>query len=107
MAVFSHLLTDTITVQEQTGLGAGGDPTFAAQKTLKARVENSDQLVITEDGNTAQASHVICTDEAIGLGARVWVPGESTADPNKALRPIKRSSASDPSGSSTMFETVV
>lgn len=99
-----HLLVDTVTVAAVTGVGNTGDPTFGAQSTLPARVENKSRLIPGTDGNDLKANHVIITETEIDRRSKVWLPGDSTGDANAARRilDVRKSSTPD---SFTLYET--
>jgi hypothetical protein len=92
--MITHFLTDTITVASPIGTSAGGDLTFGSQVTMKARVEREVKEVVTADGSTVVAYHRVATEAEIPLSARVWLPGDNTADTNAAKRPLMSKRAS-------------
>ena len=101
---WDHLLTQTITVSEQTGVDTRGMPTYGAQTTKSARVEQTNELKINRDGNEQLARHVVVTSSEIGINARVWFPGDNTGDNDAAKRPITIRQAAQPVGD-TLYET--
>jgi len=101
----SHLMIDTITVAEVSGASTSGDPTFGAQSTLKARVEEEVGIVATADGEQTTYTHKIATETQIGVNARVWLPGANTGDNNAAMRPLVSRTAQTLSGGYRYYET--
>lgn len=98
----AHRLTDTITVQSQTGVSAG-DPTWGSKVAKKGRVEHGTKMIVSE-GTEKQSEAQVLTDFAIGLEDRVWFPGDDTSDDNAASRPIGVKKARD-FGGYTIYET--
>ncbi len=93
-----HILTDNVVIATQSGVGQKGDPIFATQQTLKARVEYGTKSIIGQNGAQKQATHAIVTTAEIPIDARVWVPGANTSDNNAARKPIAVKKAATPSG---------
>ena len=103
MTPWGSLLTDTITVADESSISDYGDPTFGSTYTLAARVEQASALVRDQDGNEVQSNTVITTEVAIPRTSRVWFPGESTTA-TTGRTPISTKSASLPEGG-TLYET--
>jgi len=95
---------DTVTVARKTGKSSYGDPTFGAQFTIKARVENYTQLVVDPDGNEQRANHRIATQNQIYDTDRIWLPGDNTSSSDAARRAIKVAKATTKSGSALLYE---
>lgn len=103
----SHLLNDTVTYATEASVSNYGDPTFAAQATVAARVEFDSRIVTGSDGTTIEATHVILTLTELPKGTRVWLPGDSTVDTNAAKRVVFVKQASTPGGDYTIYEARV
>jgi hypothetical protein len=88
MGRLAHLLTDTVTIASETGRSNTGDPTFGAQSTIAARVEEIDQIVLLFDGNEARATHSVASEDEIKRTDRLWLPGDNTSDNTKARRAL-------------------
>jgi hypothetical protein len=72
-------LVKTINVASVTAYTAGGNETLGAPVALAAHVENTDEVITAENGTQLSPSHLLILDTAIGLDARVWMPGEVPA----------------------------
>lgn len=105
MSGFAHLLTDTVTYKVPTGVDGNGDPTYGAAATVKARVEYGTKTVINAGGTERQCEAVIVTEAEFPHDARIWLPGENTADASAAHRPILTKRAGRPGGGLTLCET--
>lgn len=104
MSRLAHLLTDTVTYTTQTTFDSSGDPNFAASATAKARVEHGSFLALDDSGVERKATHKVITEADIPATARLWLPGDDTADANKSRLIIGRSSAATPNGALTLRE---
>lgn len=104
MNKLAHLMRDTVTIAIRNGVDNYGDPSFAAQQEIKARVENRQKIMRTMDGNELTANHVFCTLTAIPVGTRVWLPGTDTGVANDSLVPIRIKSAPSITGDGTLYE---
>jgi hypothetical protein len=78
----------TITFKTLTSVDTYSAPTYGSGTAALARVEPKRKVIRDERGNEILASHVVYTAAAIKMTDRVWFPGESTSDNNKARRPI-------------------
>ena len=99
-----HLLTDTVTIATPNGRSNAGDPSFAAQTTVAARVELDTRIVEGADGSTTESTHVVLTLAEVKKGSRIWLPGDNTADNKVAKRAISIKEASIPSYGYTIWE---
>lgn len=98
-----HLLTDTVTLASQTGVSEAGEPTYAAKRTIRARVENGRDRTAEDVDHDA----VVYTTEAVAPLDRIWLPGDDTSDASAARRAAKISYLSDPGGGLTLFVVLV
>lgn len=69
------------------GRDAHGKPMLGPVSTARVRVQPSRRLIRDAGGNEHLASHVVYTDAPLTLQHRLWLPGEDTADFNRARRP--------------------
>ena len=108
MSRFGHLLTDTVTLALQTGQSAGGTPTYGAQSTVKARVEDGTEIVLDQEGQERRAKHAVCIEDVFAvealLAARFWLPGDDTGSDNASRRAIAVDSAADPGKTQRLTE---
>jgi hypothetical protein len=81
-----HLLNQALTVQSQSGADANGDPTWAAQRTVKVRIQQVMRRVYSEKGISYVPVDQLMTDQPILTGDRYWPPGADTADGTQARR---------------------
>lgn len=95
---------DTVTYASPSGVDSFGSLSYAAQTTLKGRVEHETQLVVGPDNVEVAANHVIVAASEIPQGARVWLPGDDTADTTKARRILATKKAATKSGGYTLYE---
>ena len=98
-------MTDTVTIALRDGVDSNGDPSFAAQTTIKCRVERKQKLIRTASGDEWMASHVIASTDTIPMGTQVWLPDTDTNETNDSLRPKLIKSAASISGGGTLYET--
>lgn len=104
MGRVSHLLADTVTYSTQTTFDSSGDPNYSATATARARVEHGTFLVTDDSGTQRRATHKVVTEVDIPANARLWLPGDDTADGNDSRQIITRTSAATPNGSLTLRE---
>lgn len=88
MAAPSDHFRQTISHAELTGRDQYGKPTMSAITTAPARVQPVQKIIRDAKGAEAVAAFVVFTTAALTLNSRVWFPGESTADFNRARRPL-------------------
>lgn len=84
----AHLFRQTISFALPTGRDVYNAPTLGEVSTARARVQPHRKLIRDAFGAEHLASHVVYTEAALTLAHRVWFPGENTADPNAARRPV-------------------
>lgn len=89
-----HLMTETITYAPFTGRDGDGKPTFSAQVTATARVEERTKRVRDADGKEVITSTQVATTAAIKTQDRVWLPGADTTKANEGRKPVAFSRAS-------------
>ncbi len=99
----AHLLTDSVTFQTVTGRGAGGDPTYGAQQTVDARVEDFLGTLRLPNGTEVSPENKIVTLVEIPRDSRIWLPGTSTGDNSEARELQRTAKASLPRGG-TLYE---
>lgn len=87
-----------------TAVGAKGDPVFAPQERLKARVEKTSRLVRTPNGREVVASHVMALEAPVDVTDRFWLPSiagepaDDPTDPQRARTPLSVEVAVDKRG---------
>lgn len=96
-------LTDSITVQSQTGSSNTGDPTFAAQRTVSARVVRKERRIVTTQGTQVQATHQVVCDQQLAITDRIWLPGADITKPAQARRVLDVGSGTELFGSETLY----
>lgn len=101
----SHLLRQIVYVAEPTGQRTlHGDPAFGTPRPVRCRYQAGKRLVESVTGGEIQADHVLCTERALALDARVWLPGRDTSDASQALRVLTVRSATTFDGEA-LFES--
>lgn len=100
----SHWFVDTVTIARSTGVGSAGDPSFAAQTTIKARVEYGGTIVASQSGEEIRSDVSIASHEEIKNTDRIWLPGANTADTGESRRPIQVKRAKLPGDALELFE---
>lgn len=102
----ASMLRDTITIAPFTGRDGGTKPTYGAQVTAAARVENKQTMVRDAEGQEVLSSTTLATLTSIGSQDRVWFPGADTADNNQARTPLSVVSATELLGGQTLFQVM-
>lgn len=78
MSLLEHRMRAVVTVASPSGRSSAGDPTFGAQRTLRAQVTRKtvrrSRGAVTEDVSAPR----ILTYGAVAKGDRVWLPGADT-----------------------------
>lgn len=97
-------MCDTITVASQTGANSSGDPTYGAQRTLRARVVDGVDAGKTE--NPPATTVVYCESEIL-VTDRLWLPGSSTSAVNDARRPMRVERARDVTGRRQLWKATL
>lgn len=98
------LMTHTVTLAAASSVSNFSDVTYAAQTTIKARVEHRRTLAIDASGNRVSAEHTVISESEIKLSDRVWLPGDDTSEANEARRPISVGNADIPGSGYTLYE---
>ncbi len=81
----AHLLTQTITVAERTGVDANGDPTYGAATPLAGYAERTEGVANEGASGTASTDRwKVATATAIAPESRVWLPGADTGSAGAA-----------------------
>lgn len=78
----------TVTFATKATVDGYGDPTFSAQTAISARVESKRDILRGTDGTEIESNHVVFSATQIPLDARVWLPGDNTADDSAARRVV-------------------
>lgn len=84
-ALVARRATETITVASVTGHSSAGDPTYAAQRTMPARIERNASRSADAEGERDSPLHKVFTSEQLVVGDLVWLPEADTADQNQAV----------------------
>jgi len=100
-------LNQTINVATPTTASASGDPTYGSATAIAARVEDNRQIVQAADGSFRETTHWIATQTAITDETRIWLPGDSPADPKLARLPAQVNVAVAENGSIDHYEVRV
>jgi hypothetical protein len=103
--VIGHLLTQVVTYAPISGRTGGGQPTFGAQVSIKARWEAKSTKVVGPDGTERVGSHVCVSEIELPANARVWGPDDNPAVANEGRVIIGQRKAATPSGW-TLYEAV-
>lgn len=93
----------SIGVASATGVDGYGKPTYAAARTVAARVEGQARMVRSSTGEEQLANHVIWTTEPLLVTDRIWLPGYSTATVEGSRLPLAVKSTPDKTGSRTLY----
>jgi len=104
-ARITEWLVSTVTISTPTTVSNYGDPSYGANATLPARVEQTEKLVIDTAGNETRIGWVVVTLSPIALNARVWLPGDNTSDVNAGRRVISIKNATTKNGTVRLYET--
>lgn len=84
-ALIQRRALETITVASVTGHSSAGDPTYAAQRTMAARIERNAIRGADAEGERDSPIHRLFTTEQLVVGDLVWLPEADTADQNQAV----------------------
>ncbi len=104
----SSWFVDTVTCSAPSGArSSAGDPSFAAQRTVRCRVETKEQSVKIDGGRERRASHVVYSGEQIQLGERIWLPGADTGETGEAREVLLSGSTHNKRGTQTLYRVVV
>ena len=99
-------LTDFVTVASVTGTDVQGDATYGAARTLKARVENVENVARRPTGEEVISNHRVITTEPISHSDRVWLAA-SAGTTAQAKAPISVVSRRDKSSSVTLYTVLL
>ncbi len=97
---------ETITVASVNGHSSAGDPTYAAQRTMAARVERSFDRSADGEGEQDGTAHRIFTTEQIILGDLIWLAEDNVADQDAAVIARDVSPANALDGTRTHWVTI-
>lgn len=81
-------LPQLVTLAVRSGVNAHGDPLYAAQQQLDARVEQRAQLVRGERGEALQSSTSVRLAVPVAAGDRIWLASEGAAGAQNPGRTI-------------------
>lgn len=102
-------LIHTVTVAARTGVNANGEPTYAAQTTLRARVEKKTVFMRGPDGRQVLARHVLSAPGVLAYDAAYWFPAigvgdvaDDTSTQDAARSPVAIDSATNKRGTAAM-----
>lgn len=100
---FDHRFTDTVTVKSQTGVNSHGDPTYGAASAVSARVQRGKD----RDDDSIDHVAVIYSATEIKVDDRIWLPGETTTDDDKARKAVKVSVSPSLDGSYKLYKSLL
>ena len=72
-------MTKTITVSSMTGRDGSGDPSYGANRTVKAMQEDWVGVVRNIRGEDIMVSTMIASHDEIKYNDRIWLDGENPA----------------------------
>ena len=101
------MFAQSINVSPFSGVSAFGDPSYSTPVCAAARVEPVRKTLYSANGEEMQSEYAIYTLQQISMLDRVWLPGDSPADPTKARVPMKVYQGIDTDGSTTHYEVFV
>lgn len=97
-----------IHVATQSTRNSFGDPSFGAATAVQARVEDDQQEYgDSPDGERRRTRKRIVTESRINMSDRIWLPGDSPADPSLGRSPYQVQELPDERGGIDHYETVV
>jgi hypothetical protein len=103
---WTPLLVHTITYALRNGVNASGSPTFAAQATCAALVEQHISRAEVGKGIEWKTYNHVATETELPNGTRVWLPGASTGDNNASVLVRTFKTATSPITGDTLYEYV-
>lgn len=91
--MFNTAYKDTVYIKQQTGVDGGGKPSYGLEAKVKARVQRSQEVVITSTGEEKVSAYIIYLDEEVNTTDKLWPEG--APDDSQGYRPllIERSGA--------------
>lgn len=107
-----HWLVDTVTVASISSRNSSGDPVFAAQRTVPARVQEHIETfrvggqVGSVQRQLRSKAVIYCTEE-IKQGDRCWLPGASTANVDEAFDVIAVAETHNLNGNQKLFKVML
>ena len=102
---YLSMLTQEIVIQKAVNKDAYGEPSYNAQETLPARVENETKSWFDSSGRERITNTKIATTQLLTTRDRIWLPGTNTGNTAEALTPARVEKASVPSGAWSVFMT--
>lgn len=99
-----HLLTDTISYKDVSGVSNAGDPTYGSVNTAAARWEETKKMVRSTDGSFRESNHSFITKTDLSSEAVVWAPGDATTSLDNSHRILEKKKASSPNADLTLYE---
>lgn len=81
-----------VTLATPSATSAYGDPTFGAQRTIRAQVANTvKRRALATSGGIIEDVSVcrVLTYDPVYVGDRMWLPGQNTAD-NDAAQTVRQ-----------------
>ena len=103
----AHLLIHTLNVAAPMGVNTAGELTYGTAAAVKARVEQTQNIVKNADGQMIVADHEFLTTTAIGTQDRVWLPGDSTGDATLARTPQVVEQVAGLDGADTLYRVLL
>lgn len=100
-------MTDVVTVAAVSGVSASGDPTFSAQRTIKARVEQRVRNERFVDKSERISDTVVLTHDTIRVGERCWLPGTDTGSADEAREVLRVNAGASLVDGTTLYEAEV
>jgi hypothetical protein len=102
----SSWLKDSINIALPTGVLASGERSYGTTLPKLVRVENTDRIVRTVQGNDIIASFVIVSDFDIPQFSRVWLVGANPLT-DEPYEPITTVNADTKRGTYRIYETYI
>lgn len=99
----SSWLVDTVTVASQTGANASGDPSYTAQRTVRARVVEGREAGRSQN----PPATVVYAEEQLLVTDRLWLPGTTTTKASDARRPTLVTRARDLRGARVLWKATL
>lgn len=98
---WADMMSQTISYARKSGRNAGGDPSWGAATSARARVEHKSDIILDVDGQEIVLTHRIATLAPLQQGDKITMPDGST-------RHVRRvTSAPDLDGAETLYEVEV
>lgn len=100
----SSWLVDTVYLARYNSTDAAGDPSFAENEAISARVEYGSQLILGQGENSITYDHKFVTTSEVGRNDRVWLPMDNQADNQQGRRVLRVVQAYDKAGVYNFYE---